>query len=188
MTPLRKLAIVVAVQLLILFGVLGFKQYTILTGTTVLLKVQPIDPRDLLRGDYATVRYDISRLSPDDVAWDQDAPRCCNAPVYVELQRRDDGYWTAIAVHGDRHHTRDGTVVIKGHSQGPNYGDRYGTTSSPIEIRYGIEQIFIPEGSGVDIPSGSGHTVAVEVKVDRFGNAVPRHFVIDGVPAGLKRR
>ncbi len=185
MTPARKLGIVVAIQLLILFGVLGFKQYTVLTSDTVLLKVQDTDPRELLNRN-AAVRYDISSISPGDVAWDEDAPRCCDAPVYVELQRQDDGYWTAIAVHGDRHHTRDGTVVIRGTVQ-----DRYtpfGPPSPPFEIRYGIEQIFIPEGSGADIPSGTGHTVAVEVNVDRFGNAVPRHFVIDGKNADLRRR
>ncbi len=185
MTPARKLAIVVAIQLLILFGVLGFKQYTVLTGEMVLLKVQTIDPRDLLRRD-AAVTYDISSIAPDDVVWDDDAPRCCDAPVYVELERQDDGYWAAIAVHGGRDHIRDGTVVIRGTVQ-----ERYtpfGPPSGPIEIRYGIEQVFIPEGSGADIPSGTGHTVAVGVKVDRFGNAVPRHFVIDGKDADLRRR
>jgi len=186
MSPAKKLAIVVAIQFLVLLSVIGFKQYTVWTGETVLLKVQPVDPRDLLRGDYAAVRYDISRLSPDTVAWDEDAPRCCDAPVYVELERQDDGYWTAIAVHGDRHHTRDGTVVIKGRVQS-SYNS-YDRSAGPIEIRYGIEQVWIPEGAGASIPSGTGRTVAVEVKVDRFGNAVPRRFVIDGEPADLKRR
>ncbi|TAK56199.1 MAG: hypothetical protein EPO22_13840, partial [Dehalococcoidia bacterium] len=126
--------------------------------------------------------------SPDDVVWDEDAPRCCDAPVYVELERQDDGYWSAIAVHGGRNHIRDGTVIIRGHVQDPYYSYAPPPSSEPLELRYGIEQIFIPEGSGADIPSGSGHTVAVEVKVDRFGNAVPRHFVIDGKEADLKRR
>jgi len=187
MTPARKLAIVVAVQLLILFGVLGFKQYTVLTSETVLLKVQPVDPRDLLSRN-ASVTYNISSIVPDAVAWDNDAPRGGDAPVYVELERQDDGYWTAIAVHGGRDHIRDGTVDIKGHVQNPDYAYKPPSSSEPLEIRYGIEQIFIPEGAGADIPSGSGHTVAVEVKVDRFGNAAPRHFVIDGKNADLERR
>lgn len=186
MSPARKLAIVVAIQLLVLFGVLGFKQYTVLTGDTVLLKAQPIDPRELAGATAGAVRFDISRLSPAAVAWDNDAPRCCNAPVYVELQRQADGYWTAVAVHGDNRHTRAGTVVIKG-TVGSTYAP-YGGALQPVEIRYGIEQIFIPEGSAANIPSGTGHTVAVAVKVDRFGNAVPLHFVIDGNSAGLKRR
>ena len=186
MTPARKLAIVVAVQLLILFGVLGFKQYTVWTSETVLLKVQPVDPRGLLGGQSAAVQFDISRLSPGTVAWDKDAPDCCNSPVFVELQRQPDGYWTAIAVHGDNRHSRDGTVVIKGHVTTMYYP--YGRGSGTLEIRYGIEQIFIPEGAATEIPSGTGHTVAVEVRVDRFGNATPRHFMIDGKFAKLERR
>ena len=183
MTPAKKLAIVVAIQLLILFGVLGFKQYTVLTGETVLLKVQPMDPRDLVQSNRTTVRYDISSISPGEVVWDEDAPRCCEAPVYVELQRQDDGYWKAIAVHGGRDHTRDGTEIIRGEVQ-----DAYAPEWQTIEITYGIEQIFIPEGSGGSVPSGSGHTVAVAVKVDRFGNAVPRYFLVDGARLDLKRR
>ena len=183
MSAAKKLAIVVGIQLLVLFSVIGFKQYTIWTGETVLLKVQPIDPRDPIRGDYATVRYEISSIAPDEVVWDEDAPRCCEAPVYVELQRQDDGYWTAIAVHGGRDHTRDGTELIKGEVQ-----DTYAMGSQPMQITYGIEDIFVPEGSGSQLPTGSDHTIAVAVKVDRFGNAVPRYFVVDGARLDLKRR
>jgi uncharacterized membrane-anchored protein len=183
MSAAKKLAIVVGIQFLVLFSVLGFKQYTVRTGETVLLKVQPVDPRDLVRGDHITVQYEISRLSRSDVAWDNDAPTCCQAPVYVELQKQDDGYWKAVAVHGDRTHSRDGTVLIRGTVQ-----DNYVSSTQRAEIRYGIEDIFIPEGSGGQVPSGSGHSVAVAVKVDRFGNAVPRHFVVDGVPVKLERR
>lgn len=186
MTHARKLAIVVAVQLLILFGVLGFKQYTIRTSQTVLLKVQPVDPRALLQSS-AAVQYDISRLSPDTVAWDKDAPQCCNSPVYVELQRQADGYWTAIAVRGDHTRTRDGTVLIKGDVQNPAHAYAPASSSQPLDLRYGIEQVYIPETAGTEIPSGTSHTVAVEVKVDRFGNATPQHFVIDGQPVSLNR-
>jgi uncharacterized membrane-anchored protein len=186
MTPARKLAIVISVQLLVLFGVLGFKQYAVLTGDTVLLKVQPVDPRTLV-SQSATVKYEISTISPDEVSWDRDAPRCCDSPVYVELQRQDDGYWTAIAVNGDHTHTRDGTVLIKGDVQDPDYRYEPASLSGPRLIRYGIEQIYIPEGSGADIPSGAGHTVAVEVKVDRFGNATPRRFLIDEKHVDLGR-
>ena len=184
MSPAKKLAIVIAIQLLLLFSVLGFKQYTVWTGETVLLKVQPIDPRNLLRSNNAAVRYEISSISPSDVVWDQDAPRCCEAPVYVELARQDDGYWKAIAVHGGRDHMRDGTVLIRGEVQNVYYAPG----SQPVQITYGIEQIFIPEGSASELPAGTGHTVAVAVKVDRFGNAVPRYFVVDGVRFDLERR
>jgi uncharacterized membrane-anchored protein len=180
LTPAKKLLIIVGIQCLVLLSVIGFKQYTIWTGETVLLKTTPIDPRDLLRGDLIQVQYEISRLKRADVEWD-DAPICCYGTLYVELEKQDDGYWKAVAVHGMRRHSHDGTVLIKGEIQG-----EYELATA--EIQYGIEQIFIPEGSGGELPSGRDHVIAVEVKVDRFGNAVPRRFFVDGQPFELRRR
>ena len=34
------------------------------TGTDVTLQTRPVDPRDLLRGDYVTLSYEISRVPP----------------------------------------------------------------------------------------------------------------------------
>ncbi len=177
MKPLTKIAIVAAVQLLVLLSVLGFKQYTVWTGETVLLEVAPLDPRDPFRGDYVTVRYDISNLDRSELTGD-DYP---SDTVYVELRERGDGLWHAVAIHDDREHSFDGTVLIKGDI---DYGRFGGNT---LTIDYGIEEIFIPEGSGGQIPFGSDHVVAVKVKVDRFGNAVTRSFVVDGEPFDLKR-
>lgn len=179
MTPGKKLLIVVAIQFLVLMSVLAFKQYTVWTGETVLLKTTPIDPRDLVRGDFVAVRYEISTIDRAKVADDYKYP---TGPVYVELQRGTDGYWNAVAVHTERERSYDGTVLIKGRVENGYQ------SSSTISIHYGIEQVFVPEGSGGDLPSGSGHTIAVEVKVDRFGNAVPRRFFVDGQPFELRRR
>ena len=177
MTPAKKLALVVAVQFLVLFSVIGFKQYTVWTGETVLLRTAPVDPNDLLRGDYTELRYTISTIDLSQVLSD----RRPYGSIYVELERGDDGYWRAVAIHNDRKRSFDGTVLLQGKVE------RY-SGANTVRIRYGIEQIFIPEGSGRDLPRGPGHVVAVEVKVDRFGNAVPRRFVVDGQPFTLHRR
>jgi uncharacterized membrane-anchored protein len=176
MKPLTKLAIVVAVQLLILLSILGFKQYTIWTGETVRLAVAPVDPRDPIRGDYVTLSYDISRLDPDELPGD----RYPSGTVYVELRERDDGIWEAVAVHEDRDREFDGTVLLKGDVQ------YFGGRGNTMNIEYGIEELFIPEGSGADIPWD--RDVAVELKVDRFGNAVLRHLLVDGEKLDLERR
>ncbi len=179
-SPAKKLAIVVAIQFLILLSVIGFKQYTIWTSETVLLKTAPIDPRDLLRGDDVRVQYDISTIALDEVAGDD--PYC--GTFYVELQRGDDGYWGAVALHGRRERSLDGTVLMKGDAV---CHEEVGLDET-ISVEYGIEQVFVPEGSGDDLPSGRDHTIAVEVKVDRFGNAVPRRFFVDGQPFDLSRK
>jgi uncharacterized membrane-anchored protein len=58
----------------VLFGVAALVQIALLTlmiidrvqilrdGTEVTLQTRPVDPRDLLRGDYVVLRYDISQL------------------------------------------------------------------------------------------------------------------------------
>jgi uncharacterized membrane-anchored protein len=101
---------------------------------------------------------------------------------FVELREGADGYWHAVAVHDNREHDFDDTVIIKGK---PDY--RWSRGNDAFTFDYGIEELFIPEGSGGQIPFGPGAEVAVAVKVDRFGNAVPRHFVVDGERFDLKR-
>ncbi|HEY8173614.1 MAG TPA: GDYXXLXY domain-containing protein [Dehalococcoidia bacterium] len=179
MTPLRKLGIVVAVQLAVLFSVIAFKQYTVWTGETVLLKVQPVDPRDPFRGDYTTVRYEISNLSSELVYRDGGG---IDGSAFIELREGDDGYWRAVAVHDNRERDFDDSVIVKGK---PDYS-RFNRDT--ISFVYGIEELFIPEGSGNQLPFGPDHTIAVAIKVDRFGNAIPRYFVVDGERLELQRR
>lgn len=176
LTPLKKLAIVAGIQLLILASVIGFKQYTLWTGETVLLKVQPVDPRDPFRGDYFTVRYEISEI--DRSLLDE----YIDGSGFVELREGADGYWHPVAVHDNREREFGGTVIIKGK---PDYTWYQGDET--IEFDYGIEELFIPEGSGDQIPFEPGTEVAVAVKVDRFGNAIPRYFVVDGERFDLRR-
>lgn len=178
LSPAKKLAIVAAVQILILSSVIGFKQYTVATGETVLLKVEPYDPRDPFRGDYVQVRYEISTLD-DGLLVDG----YIDGKAFVELTEGDDGYWHAVAIHDDRKREFAGSRIIKGAPQYSGRFDDYGT----IRLDYGIEEIFIPEGSGDQIPFGSDSTIAVAVKIDRFGNAVARYFTVDGKRLDLKR-
>jgi uncharacterized membrane-anchored protein len=184
--PLPKLIALVALQFLILGSIIGFKQYTVWTGETVLLRTQPVDPHDLVRGDHATVSYEISRLDSRDLAGDEYP----SDDVYVELREASDGYWDAVAIHDDRKRSFDGTVLIKGTLKYAGYFPGAAVRDYSIyEVEYGIEQVFIPEGSASQIPDTTDDTVvAVEVKVDRFGNAVPRRFIVDGEPLDLERR
>jgi uncharacterized membrane-anchored protein len=176
MATLPKIAIVLAIQLVIIASVVGFKQYTVWTGETVVLAVEPVDPRDPFRGDYVTFQYDISRIDPDELRGN----RYAYGDVYVELRQGNDGTWDAVAIHDDREHDFDDTVLLKGEAES------FGGPDNLINVEYGIEELFIPEGSGSDIPWD--RDVSVEIKVDRFGNAVPRHLLVDGEKLDLERR
>ena len=177
LSPLQKLLLVIGIQFLIVGSVLAFKQYTVLTGETVRLAIAPVDPRDPFRGDYVTLSYDISNIHP----YELEGNRYADGKVYVELREGDDGVWEAVAIHDERVHEFEDTVLLKGSA------DNYWSPDL-IRVEYGIEELFIPEGSGRDIPWQDGENITVEVKVDRFGNAVLRHLLVHGETLDLERR
>jgi uncharacterized membrane-anchored protein len=163
---------VVGLQFLLLFGVIGYKQYTVATGETVVLKVVPVDPRSLFRGDYVRLSYDISTIDPARLGGADYLT--AGETVFVELAPGDGGYWSAVAVYQDRRSVEDGHVLIKGKATTSRFG-----SDRTVRVEYGVEEVFVPEGSGRAIET-SREQVGVEVKVDRFGNAVARKIVIEG--------
>lgn len=177
-----RLFAVVAFQFLLLAAVIGYKGYTVVTGETVLLKTMPVDPRSLFSGDYVDLRYEISTLDLDTLAPDQYfGPR---QTVYVELAPGDDGYWHAVSVSRDRRPVAEGHVQIKGTVEEARFDPQ---PQRRIGVAYGIENVFVPEGSGREVERRIGD-LGVEVKVDRFGNAVARQLVLDGERIKLERR
>ena len=50
----------------LVIGVFIFSKQTIINmGQTVLIPVEPVDPRDIFRGDYVNLNYNISRIDSD---------------------------------------------------------------------------------------------------------------------------
>ena len=47
---------------------IALRAIPLLTGQTVLVKVVPVDPRELFRGDYVQLSYDFSRVPPERCA------------------------------------------------------------------------------------------------------------------------
>lgn len=113
-------------------------------GAEVLLKVQPIDPRDLLRGDYVRLGYDISRL-PASVFVPPRSQQSDNQDrsVWVLLKPGADGVYQAANAAIDREALPEaGGVVIHGsinHSPG---------LDGEVWVTYGIERFYLPEGEG----------------------------------------
>ncbi|MBI5287783.1 MAG: GDYXXLXY domain-containing protein [Chloroflexi bacterium] len=178
--PLPKLIAVVAFQVLILLSVLGFREYTLLTRDTVLLKLQTTDPQTIAGSDSRPVRYEISTVDVAALPGDDEFMHY----VYVELGERSDGTWQPLALHNRRDRSYDNAVLIK--SDYSYYGGSVGRER--YTLRYGIEDVYVPDDAAASLPSGSGHTIAVEVKVDRFGQPEPVRFLINGEPYELEER
>jgi uncharacterized membrane-anchored protein len=76
-------------QVLLLAGIIGYRHYWLTTGERVLLRTVPVDPRDIFRGDYVRLNYDISTLDLDRLEGDDKFVR--NENVYVVLRKNADG-------------------------------------------------------------------------------------------------
>ena len=62
MTKRKKFYLIIALQIVFLLFMVGSKVFTLVTGTTVLLEVVPVDPRDVFRGEYARLTYTVSTV------------------------------------------------------------------------------------------------------------------------------
>jgi uncharacterized membrane-anchored protein len=153
-------AAVVVLQIGLLLAILIPKERTLATGEEVVLQTVPIDPRDLFRGDYVNLSYTISTLEGHlgFAAGDR---------VYVGLAQQGD-IWDAVSAS---HSPPDG-LYIKGRVT------RAWRTG--LDIEYGIESYFVPEGSGHIIERAGD--VKVRVAVDSSGNAVIKGLLVDGEP------
>ena len=90
----RILFTIVALQLIILIGMIGFNEFTLRTGTLVVLETLPLDPEDNFSDDRIELRYEINKLDSD--LFDKPSFRL-GQDVIVALKRRDD-VWVAVGV------------------------------------------------------------------------------------------
>ena len=155
--------IVVGLQMVALLGFVGVREVTMQTGREVVLETTPVDPRDVFRGDYVVLRYEISTVSA-----------CCfdvGDAVYVSLERQGD-VWQATDV-GDTPPAADAGPYIRGRV---TRADRAQGRPS-LEIEYGIESYFVPEGTGREIEQARGKLRVVAV-VDGWGTAQIKSLVL----------
>jgi uncharacterized membrane-anchored protein len=150
-------------------------------GTEVMLQTRPVDPRDLLRGDYVVLSYDISSIAAGAL---KDQPATRRAVVYVKLSPKEDGFYEAVAVAQTPIAVSGGEVLIRGRVVG---GDRCGgfvnTFCEQIRINYGIERYFVPQGEGREIEGArNAGKVAIVAAVTRTGRAATKRLLLDGRP------
>ena len=109
---------------IVLFGAAALVQVALLTvmivdrvqilrdGKEVTLQSRPVDPRDLLRGDYVVLGYDISQL-PAGALLNQPASSR-NPSVFVKLAPNRDGVYEAVSVHAEPVAVASPEVLIRG--------------------------------------------------------------------------
>lgn len=183
-SKLVKFIVVVTLQVLVITGIILYKSAILTGGTPVMLAIEPVDPRDWLRGDYATFAFDISSVGNNYFNY----PAINNGDqVYVPLinsYSSNDTWYVGYGISKTKP-TKGvfikGTVASGGTDSATLPPPAYGFTSRQIQINYGIEQYFVPEGVGRNLGFGNERATA-KVYVDENGNAVIKQIYINGRP------
>jgi len=181
-----KVALLAAVEFAALVAMIADKQWTLNTGTPIVLKTEPVDPRSLFMGDYARLAYSISRLRLDGettLGGDKDFKR--HDTVWVALAPDADGA-KAVSVHHRREAIAPGLLALKGEVQHVNDNDwdrvaNQALKRRTLHVRYGIEQYYVQEGTGRQIERPRGNEkVSIRVAIDARGKAGILAVLFDG--------
>jgi uncharacterized membrane-anchored protein len=142
--------LVVALQALVLVALIGFNERALAEGDEVTLRTVPVDPVDLFRGRYVTLRYEISSLGVEEGIQPGDA-------VYVPLHETE-GVWTGS--FGYVSPPAEGKFVR---------GTVRSIADRTADVEYGIEAYYTDEEDARRLERAG--TLLVTVAVDDGGRA-----------------
>jgi len=165
------LLVTVALQMVLLVSMIVISAAPLVLGDSILVRVQPVDPRDLFRGDYVILGYEFSRVPQKGVEGLSDVSNSrqeewAGRTVYVTLVPEPDGK-----------HWRSDKFSINM----PNGGKFLrGSIGRFGRIEYGIESYFVQEGQGKKYEEAIGsRRLSAEIAVTSDGQAALRRLVIE---------
>ncbi len=176
-----RIAAVVLLQAGFLVWLVADRVSLLTAGREITLKVIPVDPRDLFRGDYVILGYELSPVSaavtpagmtPNDLYH--------GAPVYVTITPDATKGWTAAAIATSYpRDVKDGDAVLKGFVTGLSHDSK--GNPEKVHVRYGIESYFVPEGEGRAIEAKVREAkVEALIAVGPTGTAALKALLVDG--------
>jgi len=166
---LKLLILVLGLQTAWILGTTFVEERGLASGTVVLLETRPVDPRDLLRGDYIILNYKIN-----DIALSMFSPAQTNGlptgtTVYVVLEKHAD-FYEAVKASTEPIPSIAGQVVLRGRT-------RAWWSETNVHLEYGLERYYVSEGHGN--PQGK---ITVQAAVPSSGRAQIKAVLVDGKP------
>jgi uncharacterized membrane-anchored protein len=152
----RPFWILVALQALFLLSWAGWHEMVRSRSPVLLLEAAPVDPQDLLRGDYMVLRYDIGDLPLPEGAAEGDT-------AWVLLEPRGAYYKAASLSLGGEPPLAPGQVAARGYVAGGR-------------VEFGIERYFVPQGMG----QPRFEKIEVEAAASPTGELYIKRVLIDG--------
>ncbi|MEK7660359.1 MAG: GDYXXLXY domain-containing protein [Patescibacteria group bacterium] len=173
-----KFILAIALQIVVIVSIIIFKLSVLTGGTDIMLKIVPVDPRDVLRGDYVTFEYEISSVE----SYYARSERIKNGDMVYVVLSPDGKYYGVSNIQKNK--PVNGQLFIKGRvDRGAEESQAdvgvYRTFGGvDLHIVYGIEEYYIPEGKGRNM-SFWNTDAAARVSVDENGNAALKSIYVN---------
>ncbi len=160
----KKLIVFVAIFVIGFMFAILYLAWPLMTGSTHILKPRPVDPFDILRGQYITINYDISTV-PNTIKLDE---KDVGKIIYVSLEKDKDGISKASGISL----TKPMGDFIKGKIE---------EVDNEVFISYGIESFFFERDANIPM-----RDLRVEVKISSSGQARISNLLQNGEPIEIK--
>ena len=164
------LALGIGLQLAVLLFMTAKGTLILVRGEVYYVRVQPVDPRDLMRGDYVILSYEFSRLPNDHrVDWFGDE-KGFGGPGLIELRNRP--IYVSLENEADGKHWRAARFSLQKPAHGPFLR---GTLNQRGLLEFGIEQYFVQEGKGREYEDAvRSRRLSAEIAITPEGSASMR--------------
>jgi uncharacterized membrane-anchored protein len=168
---------IAAIQSAMLLVMIERRAEVLRDGKNILLLTKPVDPRDLMRGDYVHLGYEISTV-PSNKVTGKRPPEGKSAAIYVTIRAGPDGLWHLDRASWQRPRgLKEGETMLAGRTRSPFHPRAGGR----LTVEYGIERYYIPEGAGRRIEDAQrAKRLEAVVAVSRDGRAQIRALREDG--------
>ena len=162
--------IAIALQVFVLAHMAAEREWIVRTGKTVFLRTALLDPRDLFRGDYVKLNYEISSIPVSKTRGTiKDEAGARGRKVYAVLKEGWRGLADLDYVTGERPKTG---LFIQGRQESrwrpPGIGD------TAVQLRYGIESYYVQQGAGREMEgrrsAGTDIQIPLEMEVALGGS------------------
>lgn len=153
-------------------------------GATIRLATLPVDPRDLFRGDYVVLDYEISTINLTRIGAAADLRR--DEPIQVGVRAGVNGQAEVVRVVRAGQPSEAGLIWL-GSKAGSvmncirgSVGASCSEGDKVMRVRYGLESYFVPQGEGRAIETTQASRVEILAAVNAAGASAIKALLIDG--------
>lgn len=166
------LLLAVGFQVTVLLSMIALRATPFLTGSTILVRVIPVDPRDFFRGDYVILGYEFSRIPPEGIAGLPEERSRANASQWLGKE-----VYVTLVPDTDGQHWRMETMSLQRPSEGTYIR---GALTDFGRLAFGIEAYYVQEGEGKKYEEAiRNRQLSAELAVTSDGQAALRGLRVE---------